>query len=296
MIRTLVLFLSVITATSAYEEQTIDAKVLPHSESDSQCPSAEETERVLNEIHRITYQAIANMSGANLYTCNGTPGWRRVAFINMTDTSYNCPTGLRLIEHPKRTCASPLHSGGQCSSITFSVGGLPYSQVCGRMRGYQFGVTDAFHGYIHQDYRQGIDGYYIDGVSLTHGGAGRRQHIWTFAAGLLEILPRPEFVLNTCPCDSGNYNVVPAFIGNDYFCESGVNLNTDVQFQFYPDDVLWDGQDCTSTSTCCQLNNPPWFTKNLPAETIDDIELRICTSAITSAEDTPLELIELYIQ
>ena len=149
MICTLVLFLSVITATSAYKEQRVDAKVLPHTESDSQCPSAEETERVLNEIHRITYQAIASMSGANLYTCNGTPGWRRVAFINMTDTSYNCPTGLRLIEHPKRTCASPLRSGGQCSSITFSVGGLPYNQVCGRMRGYQFGVTDAFHGYIH---------------------------------------------------------------------------------------------------------------------------------------------------
>ena len=33
---------------------------------------------------------------------------------------------------------------------------------------------------------QGIDSYYVEGVSLTHGGAGRRQHIWTFAAGLSE--------------------------------------------------------------------------------------------------------------
>ena len=81
-----------------------------------------------------------------------------------------------------------------------------------------------------------------------------------------------------------------------FFCESAVTSSDPVPRQLFPDDVLWDGQDCTSTSTCCQFNNPPWFTKNLPTETTDDIELRICTSATTSAEDTPLELIELYIQ
>ena len=51
-------------------------------------------------------------------------------------------------------------------------------------------------------------------------------------------------------------------------------------FIFYPNDILWDGQNCTSTSTCCQLNNPPWFTKNLPNATTDDIELRLCTIAM----------------
>ena len=24
-----------------------------------------------------------------------------------------------------------------------------------------------------------------------------------------------------CPCDNSHYDSVPAFIGNDYFCESG---------------------------------------------------------------------------
>ena len=32
--------------------------------------------------------------------------------------------------------------------------------------------------------RQGIDGYYVDGLSLTHGAPGSRQNIWTFASGL----------------------------------------------------------------------------------------------------------------
>jgi hypothetical protein len=64
----------------------------------------------------------------------------------------------------------------------------------------------------------------------------------------------------------------------------------------YPDDILWDGQNCTSNSTCCQLNNPPWFTKNLTNATTDDIELRICTSYLPETNDVPIELIELYVQ
>ena len=35
--------------------------------------------------------------------CSG-PGWRHVAFISMTDTSYNCPTGLTSTSYSKRTC------------------------------------------------------------------------------------------------------------------------------------------------------------------------------------------------
>ena len=103
-----------------------------------------------------------------------------------------------------------------------------------------------------------------------------------------------------CPCDIHNYNHrVPAFVGDDFFCESGLHspwTGMSSQFIFYPDDVLWDGQSCTSTSTCCQLNNPPWFTKNLTNATTDDIELRICTSSLPVDEDVPLELIELYVQ
>ena len=274
------------TASSErYEVQTIDAKVLAHNGPENQCPTMEETEEVLNEIHQIAYQAIISMTD---YTCNGSPGWKLVAFINMTDTSYNCPTGLRLIESPKRICASPLRSGG-CSSTTFSVGGLSYSRVCGRIRGYQFGVTDAFYSSV-----LGIESHYVDGVSLTHGGAeGRRQHIWTFASGLRET---PDNVMNNCPCDNEMYNLVPEFVGNDFFCESAVTSSSPVPWRLFPNDVLWDGQNCTSNSTCCQLNNPPWFTKNLTDATTDDIELRLCTNFPPADEDVPIELIELYVQ
>ena len=161
--------------------------------------------------------------------------------------------------------------------------------MCGRIRGYQFGSTSAF-------FNQGINSYYTDGVSLTHGGVGGRQHIWTFAAGASEVTTR--FPNQGCPCDTAPSSIVPAFVGNDYFCESGLHSEWSNSYfgMLFPDDVLWDGQNCTSTSTCCQFNNPPWFTKNLTSATTDDIELRICTSGTPAGDDVPIELIELYVQ
>ena len=161
----LVLWLSNGLVTTADGQlQMTDIKVLERGD-DGQCSSIEGKERALNEIHQIADSVIASMS-----MCNGTLGWSRIAFINMTDTSYNCPTGLNLTSYSKRTCGRSHTYGFGCSSTTFSVGGLPYSQVCGRIRGYQFGSTSAF---ISED----IDSYYVDGVSLTHGVTGRRQHI-----------------------------------------------------------------------------------------------------------------------
>ena len=312
---------SIITASG--QGQMTDLKVLERGD-DWQCASIEERERTRNEVHQIANSAIASsicngtpvapiittttplptvptvldetttsvMSTTATTGCSG-PGWRRVAFINMTDTSYNCPTGLTLTSYSKRTCGRSHTTRGGCSSTTFSVGGLPYSGVCGRIRAYQFGSTDAF-----LQYTVGINSHYVAGISLTRGGAGRRQHIWTFAAGVSEV-NSTELLVHKCPCDiSRNYARVPAFVGNDYFCESGLHSvwNFPDSVLFYPNDVLWDGWNCTSTSTCCQFNNPPWFTKNLPNVTTDDIELRLCTSYAPHNEDVPIELIELYVQ
>ena len=272
--------------------QTTDVQVLERGD-DWQCPPMEERERARNRIHQIANSAIlAAIATGHIHTCNGTTRWRRVAFINMTDTSYNCPTGLNFTSYSKRTCGRS-HTSTGCSSTTLSVGGLPYSRVCGRIRGYQFGGTAAFFGYVSRN--QGINGHYVDGISLTHGGAGSRQHIWTFAAGATEVDTR--YFSARCPCDVHDYDGVPAFVGDDFFCESGLHSSWSEQYIIiFFLDVLWDGQNCTSTSTCCQLNNPPWFTKNLTNATTDDIELRICTNFAPEYDDIPLELIELYVQ
>ena len=272
-----------LSASSIVSGSHIQTSIRAFQRGDSgQCLSVEERESARKEIHQIATSVVSSICGG--------PGWRRVAFIDMTDTSYNCPTGLSLTPYSKRTCGRSPTSRG-CSSTAFSVGGLQYSRVCGRIRGYQFGAAGAFFHLT-----QGIDSYYVEGVSLTHGGAGNRQHIWTFAAGLSEVTTRSSN--EGCPCDNTSSNVAPVFVGNDYFCESGLHSewNTNYFGVLFPDDVLWDGQDCTSTSTCCQFNNPPWFTKNLPNVTTDDIELRIRIYHNPSNADILLELIELYVQ
>ena len=223
-------------------------------------------------------------------TCGpgGTWGWRRVVYLDMTDPNTTCPSGWRLTSHSKRTCGRLSTSSATCDSVTFPVSG-DYTRVCGRIIGYQNESPDAFNGYNH-DGVANIDGVYVDGVSLTHGSP--RQHIWTFAAGVAEV-PTPT-TYRACPCDTALNITTPPFVGEDYFCESGYNSGPWSHSEFYPNDPLWDGDGCTASSTCCSFNNPPYFTKQLPSSTTDDLEVRLCHDAHT--EDTPIELIELYVQ
>ena len=158
--------------------------------------------------------------------------------------------------------------------------------MCGRVMAYQDKTPDGFgHGI------RIIESYYVDGVSLTHGQSPR-QHIWTFAGAI------DERGAVGCPCIRSDIPYIgmspPSFVGQDYFCDTG--SREAYQFTFYSGDPLWDGQGCGGTSTCCEFNNPPWFCKQLPQPTTDDIELRICASEDTSNEDLPIEQVEIYVR
>ena len=221
---------------------------------------------------------------------NGTEtGWMRAGFINMTDDTQQCPHDFRLVVSPKRTCEKALPS--TCATTYFNTYTVPYTRVCGRVIGYQDRSPDGFYQF-YQDQTLTIDDNYLDGISITHGHSPRK-HIWTFVAALHEVTSD----VNTCPCtktDTPYSGVVPPFIGNDYFCDSGSRNN--FEFRFYPDDPLWDGQGCGPTSECCTFNNPPWFCKELPEVSTDDIELRNCGDQHLGDEDIAIELVELYVQ
>ena len=89
---------------------------------------------------------------------------------------------------------------------------------------------------------------------------------------------------------------IPNFVSSDYFCVAGTPTWGSVRV-LYTGDPLWDGQGCGLQSTCCTFNNPPWFCKTLPQPTTEDIEVRICADEESFAnEDSPIELIELYVQ
>ena len=175
-------------------------------------------------------------------SCNTTGRWTRVANLDMTDPSQQCPDGFRLVNRttaPLRTCGRPGPAG--CVSTTFPVHGIEYSHVCGRIVGYPFGSPNAFLSYFTSMTIIDIDDLYVDSVSLTHGQTPR-QHIWTFANTLDEV--ESDGDQSSCPCtrqDLPYTRTVPPFIGQDYFCETGSRDHW--RFIFYSDDPLWDGQD-----------------------------------------------------
>ena len=211
----------------------------------------------------------------------------RVAELDMTDTTTQCPDSLELRTTPLRTCRIR-NSGRACSSDMFSVDGVQYSKVCGRISAYQVGTTDAFHN-------PNIDSYYVDGVSLTYGSSPR-QHIWTFVSAHDEDDQRPN---SKCTCtNTAISNTVPPppqFVGNDYFCDTAA-ATTPTTHTFYNSDPLWDGAGCGPQSTCCSFNSPPWFYKQLPQTTTDDIEMRVCRNQERDDEDIAIEIVELYVQ
>ena len=196
------------------------------------------------------------------------PGyWMQVASLNLTDPQQNCPSPWVMETTPGRSCAA---AGPPCASVYFNTLDVIYQNVCGMILGYVTLSPDAF-----LSQHVGIDGAYLDGVSITYGLP--RQHIWSLAAGL----GRPF----RCPCDSTDRNFAPlppSFVGNNYFCDGDYN------------GALWDGEGCTTA--CCTFNNPPWFAATLPAPTSDSIEARICHDQHVGDERIFLDSLYLFVQ
>ena len=187
-------------------------------------------------------------------------GWMRVADLDMTNSGSQCPSGLREIVHPgHRLCGRDTDHGG-CSNVFFEVSHFKYDQVCGKIIAFQYSGPDSFRN------GKTIDKNYLDGISLTYG-KNPRKHVWSFAAALDEVGTCPSC---NCPCINVTSAAIatppPVFVGNDYFCDTGstheYRINT-----LYADNPLWDGAGCGSDNTCCSLNNPPWFFKQLQSST-----------------------------
>ncbi len=226
------------------------------------------------------------------HMCNGERGWMRVSSIDMSNTSHSCPRGLKTLLQPKRLCSMNLEGAG-CSSTHLKAHGVEYSKVCGKIIGYQQKSPDAFNFY-NNNRGLTIDDNYVDGISLTHG-RHPRHHIWTFAAALHEITS--AFPKNLCPCTNIHNPVevlIPPFVGNDYFCDTASSSH--FEFRFYPYDPLWDGDGCGILNTCCSFNRPPWFMRELPKATTENIELRLCANSGRIDEDITFEKLDIYIQ
>jgi len=107
---------------------------------------------------------------------------------------------------------------------------------------------------------------------VTYGDP--RQHIWTLYITAEE---------GRC-CDTpSSATEPPNFIEQNYFCYVGDSNVGD------------NGSNCASDANCCAPQSGPWFNTTLTAPATEDIEIRICADESTSNEDTPLEVIEIYV-
>ena len=212
----------------------------------------------------------------NISNCgNITTGWTRVAFLDMTEPGSSCPPELTYINQSSiRMCRTSQSSGG-CTSVHYPTFGIPYRNICGRALGYQYGTADAFWLY---DGKNNSQSDYGDGLLVTRGTD--RHHIWTFAAGESKNYNYPQW---NCPCAIHPGPAPPAFVGEKYFCESGVS-GAFVYSQWFLDDPLWDSKGCPSGSNCCNRGGP-WFTTTEHQEVSDDIEVRVCMVETGSAQD-----------
>uniref|UniRef100_A0A1X7TJD5 Uncharacterized protein n=1 Tax=Amphimedon queenslandica TaxID=400682 RepID=A0A1X7TJD5_AMPQE len=126
---------------------------------------------LLDSCSRIKKMQLYNQSG--YYTINGkstychmgelcgTDAWARLAYLNMSDPTQNCPFGFRLYHSGGvRACGRPvIINDGSCVSVQFPSNGIKYSQICGRVVGYQYGRTDAARS----------SNVTVDGVIITRG-------------------------------------------------------------------------------------------------------------------------------
>jgi outer membrane murein-binding lipoprotein Lpp len=221
----------------------------------------------------------------------GAGEWYQVAHLNMNNHSEQCPAVWREYNTSGvRACGRPDSTEGSCPGTLYTVtSGRQYSKVCGRVIGYQEDSPDAF---VDSNANNASE-IYMDGVSITYGIP--RQHIWSYVAGVTEN--SASHTPNNCPCSVHGGNGPPSFVGDNYYCESGNPTDVGGSPVLLINDPLWDGQQCEGA--CCRVtgtNSPPWFSVQLPAPTTDMIEVRICGNEATENEDTPIALLDIYVQ
>uniref|UniRef100_A0A1X7UPX2 Uncharacterized protein n=1 Tax=Amphimedon queenslandica TaxID=400682 RepID=A0A1X7UPX2_AMPQE len=198
-------------------------------------------------------------------------------------SSAKCPSSLRMVTQSGTRICTKNKAG--CNSVLIPSQGVPYSMVCGRVRGYQKYTLDAFHH--HQSSK--IDSHYVDGVSITHGSP--RKHIWSLAAGYSESIKNNHI---GCPCNNGA-KVKPApFVKNDFYCESGFSHGP--QNRFALSDPLWDKKKCRGQEApCCNRPLLPWFHKPIGYTTTDNIEMRVCSDEAINNENIGIDQYEFYV-
>ena len=242
-------------------------------------------------------------SNKNIRLCGKDGPWTRIGYLDMSESLHNCPPNWE--EYTKdtggiRTCQRK-SSGPSCDSVIIPSNDIHYTEICGRVVGYQFGSTGAIASNLND-----INSYYVDGVSITRGTP--RQHLWTLMSGLNQY--GTYNYVSHCPCytdcaDGKSCSVWQPdqsfFLENDWYCESGNNDYSTWGYKSYMNDPLWDGKGCSNKESPCCAQKPgqppqPWFYKVIQGGTKDHLEIRICGDDGKISADILVTMYELYVK
>ena len=192
-------------------------------------------------------------------------GWMRVAKLG----ADNCPVGFsrKIFKNMSLAC-SVSQDSAMCHEISVPVYKMRYTQITGRVHGYQKGSLDCFNEIIvsgvgRLSSNSDIYSNYLDGVSITSNG----EHVWFFAAG--------------CKCNSVPNK--PNFVG-DHFTADGLTV---IRNYIINPNLLWKFQKCNTMSN--------WFHRILPI-TNSDITIQVCQDQSLDDEEIAIAEIEIYIQ
>ena len=232
-----------------------------------------------------TDEGLFNVTCNMKLKCGGVEGgWMQVVDVDM-NRDDSCPGTWRKITSPKTLCYGYLAG---CSSAHFYAKGYTYDAICGQAKAYQKGSTDGF-----TNFKLSLDDVYVDGISITLGTP--RKHVWTYAAGLGDDFDnRKHHHCCTCPCAVYPGPPPPAYIRNDYYCESGDVGMYDLN-ELYIHDPLWDGHNCTAGNGCCDQTGMPWFYRKFLTQVAEDFEVRICKDGHFSDEDIAIEKLDIFV-
>jgi len=190
------------------------------------------------------------------------PPWETA--FRLTPGPETCPPGFVFAEWAGGCKEESRDCAGWQVSIFVDPPVTPWQEIRGRVRGLQGQTPDAFL----RD-ATSLDAVYVDGVSITTEAP--RQHIWTFAAGLMKPDRGPSG--NSCPCDNGY--PAPALLGDAWTCETGNDANTYENRLIYTEDVLWDADGDAHGAGCALVTDPGEFYVRLAEPTEARIEIRL---------------------
>ena len=153
--------------------------------------------------------------------------------------------------------------------------------------GYQKGTPNRFYPGMGD---VSINTHYLDGISITYGTP--RKHVWSYAAGFSE---RYFYRHVNCPCSVGSGALPPPFVRDNYYFESGTTGGVQ-HARYFISNPLWDGYGCSSKDNCCTHPNLPWFYRQIPLTSRENLEARICYDQGFADESVPVKEIQLYVQ